>query len=239
MITFECASCGHKELVDDELAGKQAKCCKCGFVGQIAGTSAPSSMAELGLNQFRCPGCGHRLAVKAGSSIKDVQCPQCNQWVAVPVAATTAAGSEVVLPGRAQQQPDDASPVTFGPSVTAVRGWRNRLRRRKSIAAASRSGNQGRVILIAGCSVFAVILAVVFLRDSEHPSDRQAASCDSPEPVIAAPTAEPVEHPEVTTTRPSAPETPAQRPGGTAQRRRPPDGPPDPKRSPLGGCRDI
>lgn len=76
MIRFCCEHCGHKIGVQDEYAGRQGRCSKCGRALVVPQRSV--------LIDFNCENCGRKISVGPSHAGRKGKCPECGQIVVVP-----------------------------------------------------------------------------------------------------------------------------------------------------------
>ncbi len=76
MLRFCCEKCGCKISVQDENAGRKAKCPKCNSVLVI-----PVKTKTI---DFECQNCGQKISVPRKNSGKEGRCPNCKNLITVP-----------------------------------------------------------------------------------------------------------------------------------------------------------
>jgi DNA-directed RNA polymerase subunit RPC12/RpoP len=89
MITAQCTSCGTHYRVQDEMAGKSAKCKKCGGVVQIPSAAASSSIpmgSDRETIKYKCPKCSGKLENPGTMGGREDECPLCGFVHPVPLS---------------------------------------------------------------------------------------------------------------------------------------------------------
>ena len=76
MIEFRCTNCNQKITVQEQHAGKQAKCRKCGNINIVPGSA--------GQIKFSCESCGQSISLAKVYAGKKARCPNCKNTVVIP-----------------------------------------------------------------------------------------------------------------------------------------------------------
>ncbi len=95
-IPVQCGSCGANHHVQDDMAGKQARC-NCGSVLTIPATNfaAPAApVAAAGQINLNCPGCGAGHAVAASMTGQQARCT-CGSVLSIPAAGAAAPQDDI------------------------------------------------------------------------------------------------------------------------------------------------